>query len=95
MSLVTSRLEILKEEEKFNEEIEMYKKAISFSPDYAVNAYYSLAEAYKNKLLAENKQGESAGMGLIEISKYSSEKLKYSFKPVNGTLTFFSLSITV
>lgn len=55
-----------------------------------------LAEVYKNKLLHKNTdQSGNAGIGLIEISKYSKEKLKYNFMPYSATLSFFSLSITV
>ncbi len=55
----------------------------------------ALSEIYKKKLLNEQVPGENAGIGLIEISKYSSEKLKYNLKPVTDNLSFFSLSITV
>lgn len=54
-----------------------------------------LAEIYKKKLFNESSPGENAGIGLIEISKYSTEKLKYDLKPINDTLSFLSLSITV
>lgn len=55
-----------------------------------------LAELYKSNLLKkENVSGKGAGMGLIEICKYSSEKLKFNFIPVSDTLSFFSLNVTV
>lgn len=55
----------------------------------------ALAWAYRNNLLHKEpgKKG-SAGIGLIELCKYSSEKLNYGFKPVTHDLSFFSLSIT-
>lgn len=54
-----------------------------------------LSEIYKKKLFNEDVPGENAGVGLIEITKYSTEKLKYDFKPVTDSLSFFSLSITI
>ena len=55
-----------------------------------------LAELYQEKLLnKETLPNGNAGIGLIEISKYSSAKLKYSFIPYSTTLSFFSLSITI
>jgi len=37
----------------------------------------------------------SAGVGLIEVTKYSSERILYNFKPVSDKLSFFSINITV
>ncbi|MES2284219.1 MAG: SiaB family protein kinase [Bacteroidota bacterium] len=55
-----------------------------------------LAEIYKKKLLnEENDKSGNVGIGLIEMGKYSSEKLKYNFMRYSDTLSFFSLSITV
>jgi hypothetical protein len=55
-----------------------------------------LAEIYKKKLLnEENDKSGNVGIGLIEMGKYSSEKLKYNFMRHSDTLSFFSLSITV
>lgn len=55
-----------------------------------------LAEIYKKRILnKETDHAGNAGIGLIEMSKYSSEKLKYQFTPYSDTLSFFSLSITV
>jgi hypothetical protein len=54
-----------------------------------------LSDMYKKKLLNEKLPGENAGIGLIEISKYSAEKLKYDLKPIDDTFSFFSLSIAV
>lgn len=54
-----------------------------------------LLEMYKKKLLNEQITGENAGIGLIEISKYSTEKLQYDIKAINDELSFLSLSITV
>jgi len=56
----------------------------------------ALGELYKATLLKkENIAGAGAGMGLIEICKYSSDKIKYNFTPVNDQQSFFSLNITV
>lgn len=56
----------------------------------------ALAEVYRSTLLEKKSvPGEGAGMGLIEICKYSSEKIKHTFIPVTDTLSFFSLNITV
>lgn len=55
-----------------------------------------LAEIYKKKILnEENDKSGNVGIGLIEIGKFSSEKLKYNFLRHSDTLSFFSLSITV
>ncbi|MGQ0827789.1 MAG: SiaB family protein kinase [Bacteroidota bacterium] len=54
-----------------------------------------LSEMYKKKLFNEQIPGDNAGIGLIEISKYSTEKLRYDVKPVDDTLSFLSLSITI
>ncbi len=55
-----------------------------------------LSEIYKKKMFdKQDALAGNVGIGLIEINKYSSEKLKYNFKPVTDTLSFFSLSITV
>lgn len=55
-----------------------------------------LAEIYKKNILnADKKQSANVGIGLIEMSKYSSEKLQYNFMKQSDTLSFFSLSITV
>ena len=55
-----------------------------------------LVEVYKNNLLKKEggPQG-SAEVGLIEMSKYSAEKLKYNFIPVTDTTSFFSISIAI
>jgi len=54
-----------------------------------------LSEMYKNKLLNQQLAGDNAGIGLIEISKYSTEKLRYNVKSIDDTLSFLSLSITI
>lgn len=55
-----------------------------------------LAEMYKKKILNnENDKSGNVGIGLIEMGKYSSEKLKYNFKRHSDALSFFSLSITI
>jgi hypothetical protein len=55
-----------------------------------------LAEAYKSNILnKDSATSKGAGLGLIEMSKYSSEKLKFNFIPVNDTHSFFSLNVTL
>jgi hypothetical protein len=54
----------------------------------------ALMKAYKKTLKEESSNG-NAGIGLIELCKYSSEKIIFHFKPVDETMSFFSLSITV
>lgn len=55
-----------------------------------------LTELYKNTLFKKepNKNG-NAGIGLIEICKYSTEKIKFSFNKIDETISFFSLSVTI
>lgn len=55
-----------------------------------------LTEIYKKTLLKKEPSiNGNAGIGLIEMCKYSSEKIKYTFKAVTETMSFFSLSITI
>lgn len=55
-----------------------------------------LIELYKKTLLKQEPTiNGNAGIGLIEICKYSTEKIKFSFNTVDESLTFFSLSITI
>lgn len=55
-----------------------------------------LSEIYKKNILNQDKeQNGKVGIGLIEMGKYSSEKIKYNFMRYSDTLSFFSLSITV
>lgn len=55
-----------------------------------------LAEEYKSTILKNKLNSDKgAGLGLIEIMKYSSEKIKYNFIPINDSLSFFSLSVTL
>jgi hypothetical protein len=56
---------------------------------------HELMEIYKETLKKEVGLSGNAGIGLIELCKYSSEKIRFSFKPVDETMSFFSLSITV
>lgn len=50
---------------------------------------------YKETLKKEPGINGNAGIGLIELCKYSSEKIRFNFKPVSEIMSFFSLSITV
>ncbi len=55
-----------------------------------------LTELYKSTLLSkdENENG-NAGIGLIEMCKYSTEKIRFSFHKIDDSVSFFSLSVTV
>lgn len=76
-----------------NQNVESLKKHLDTLTAMNQN---ELIEIYKNNLInKETGIKGSAGVGLIDISKYSSEKLKYSFKPITETTSFYSLSITV
>lgn len=55
-----------------------------------------LLELYKNTLLKEEENTNgNAGIGMIEMCKYSSEKIKFAFKKIDDQLSFFSLSATL
>lgn len=55
-----------------------------------------LNELYKNTLFKqEPNQNGNAGIGFIEMCKYSNEKIRFTFDNVNETISFFSLSITI
>jgi hypothetical protein len=55
-----------------------------------------LNKAYKDALFnSEPSINGNAGIGLIELCKYSTEKISYTFTTINEKLSFFSLSITV
>lgn len=55
-----------------------------------------LTWAYRNNLMSqEPKEKGNAGIGLIEICKYSSEKMVYDFKPISDKVSFFSLRVTI
>ena len=55
-----------------------------------------LAQLYKQTLLKkEPTVNGNAGIGLIEICKYSTEKIKFSFDKTNETVSFFSLNVTI
>lgn len=55
-----------------------------------------LIELYKQTLFKKEPNiNGNAGIGLIEICKYSSEKIKFSFNKIDETISFFSLSVTI
>ena len=55
-----------------------------------------LAKLYKQTLFKKEPNiNGNAGIGLIEICKYSSEKIKFSFNKIDETISFFSLSVTI
>lgn len=55
-----------------------------------------LIELYKNTLMSKDEsESGNAGIGLIEMCKYSTEKIRYSFHPIDENISFFSLSITI
>jgi hypothetical protein len=76
-----------------NQKVESLKKHLDSLAGMNEN---ELREIYKNNLINQGTGIKgSAGVGLIDISKYGSEKLKYNFTPINETTSFYSLSITV
>ncbi len=55
-----------------------------------------LIELYKSTLLSkEPSSSRNAGIGIIEMCKYSKEKIKYNFNFVSESISFFSISVTV
>lgn len=65
------------------------EKINSLNPD-ELKAYY--LETLSNSEFSE-KGG--AGLGIIDMARKSGNKLAYSFDPVNDTLCFFSLIVTI
>jgi hypothetical protein len=57
----------------------------------------SLAELYKTNLLVERKEKEKdgAGLGLIDVARYSSDRLGYDFKSIDEFSSFFSLCVSI
>lgn len=55
-----------------------------------------LTEMYRNGLV-NNKTDEKgcAGLGFIEMGRYSSEKIQYDFMPVDNNISFFTLYLTI
>lgn len=57
---------------------------------------HGLKELYKTTITdGQFSHKGGAGLGFIELAKISSEKIKYSFKPVNKTLSYFEFLITI
>ncbi|NBV12614.1 MAG: hypothetical protein EBS07_00910 [Sphingobacteriia bacterium] len=55
-----------------------------------------LREYYQSVLENESLSAKGgAGLGLIDIARKSGEKVNYSLKPINDTLSFFTLTIKV
>jgi len=56
-----------------------------------------LASVYREKLLKSDKlkDGEGAGLGLIEMARKSSEKLIFDFEEVNESYSFYTLTIKI
>jgi hypothetical protein len=54
-----------------------------------------LMDIYKEALKKEPGPKGNAGIGLIELCKFSSEKIRFSFRSMDETMSFFSLSIIV
>lgn len=56
-----------------------------------------LRQYYKEQLKSENTNEESkgAGLGLIEIAKRASSKIKYDFIPLNDGCTFFAMYVKI
>jgi hypothetical protein len=51
--------------------------------------------AYRNVLRRDKNDNQGAGIGLIEMCKYSSEPVKYSFSPEGEDNYFFSISVSI
>ena len=54
-----------------------------------------LTELYKKNLAREKLFKGGAGIGLIDIAKYSNGRLSYEIKPINEYSSFFSLNILI
>ncbi len=56
----------------------------------------SLKELHKRKLLESSQEhlGRS-GLGLIDVARFSSEMVQYSFKPIDDISSFYTISITI
>ncbi|MFL5763985.1 MAG: SiaB family protein kinase [Bacteroidia bacterium] len=55
----------------------------------------ALTWAYKNALKKDNPDEKGAGIGLIEMCKYSTEPVTYSLTPESENLSFFSISLSI
>lgn len=57
----------------------------------------SLRQHYKEQIKSENNNSQSkgAGLGLIEIARRSSAKIKYSITQIEDDLLFFSMHVTI
>jgi hypothetical protein len=57
---------------------------------------HGLKELYKLTITdGQFSHKGGAGLGFIEIAKISSDKIWYSFKPVNPDLSYFKFKVTV
>lgn len=76
-----------------NEDVEMLRNQLTHINSLDKN---SLSELYKKNLtgLKTGYKG-GAGLGLIDIARYSSEKLSFDFKSFDETSSFFSLSVYI
>jgi len=55
-----------------------------------------LKALYKEQLRRERAPGEDgAGLGLIEMARRASEPLRYGFTPIDGGLSYFSLTVVI
>lgn len=55
-----------------------------------------LSELYKQTLFKKEPDGKgNAGIGFIEICKYSTEKINFAFNKIDETVSFFSLNVTI
>jgi hypothetical protein len=56
-----------------------------------------LKQYYKEQIHKENdiEDSKGAGIGLIEIARRASSKLKYDFKPLGGGNAFFSMTVEI
>ena len=55
-----------------------------------------LKALYKEQLRKEHgPEDDGAGLGLIEMARRASEPLKYTFTPIDGETSYFSLSVVI
>ena len=55
----------------------------------------ALKSAYKEQIKKEPLPGKGAGLGLIDMSRRTSEPLEYSVTDIDGRYCFFSLKATI
>lgn len=54
-----------------------------------------LKAAFKEQMRREREPGKGSGLGLIDMSRRTSEPLEYSIREIDGRYCFFSLRATI